>query len=508
MKNLKIKLIFILFKIIGQCSLKHLYRLAQFMNVLLLPFPLKFKRIIRINVNRCLPELASTERQQIIRTNIFQTILRMLEMAFFWFAPQKKIAALFWDIRGETEFGQHMQQAHGVIALVPHLGAWESVNYYIGSHYPAVSLYKPQKTVYQNHLLKLARERFGVQMFPANVSGIKNILLALRAKQCAGILPDHDPGDNGGLFAPFFGIPSNTTTLIAKLAAKSQAAVYFVVGERLSKGRGFRLHFIPGHDDLKHPDLVCAATTLNTQLAEIIRRFPEQYEWSYKRFRRTPWNAQGFYDDADQHTTSAQNVRVVGLIGGIATGKSTAAHFFKDHGIEVIDTDLIARELTIKDSSVLKKIVAHFGDTILTADRELDRALLRTIIFKDAAARAWLENLLHPLIRTEVQKRVAAAKTPYCVVAIPLLKRRADYPFLQKILYVRSSQEKQTERLMARDHISREAALAIIAAQPKSEVFSNIADVIIENDADEIHLQQQLSGLHAQWQKAFYTTRE
>lgn len=494
--NLQEAIAVFLLKALGRLSLKNLYRLAKVIYVLLLPFPLKFKRTIRINIGRCLPELSQQDLKKLVKINTFQTILRMLEMPFFWFAPKDKIARLIWETKNEAEFKAVFQQGRGVIVLVPHLGAWEGVNYYMGLHYSAVSLYKPRKARYQELLLKIVRERFGVEMFPTNLSGIKSLFQALQEGKCAGILSDHDPGDNGGIFVPFFGIAANTSTLIAKLEYKSQAPIFFVVAERLPKGQGFRLHFIPANKELGSKNLTQATQALNIQTAAIIKKNPEQYEWSYKRFRRTRWGKVWFYETDVRAKQMPGNA--VGLIGGIATGKTTAANFFKTVQIEVIDTDMIARELTAKGSPILKKIIEHFGDDILTEAAELDRTRLRSLIFQNPQERAWLEALLHPLIRKQVELKVVTSKTPYCVVAIPLLKRREDYPFLQKIIYIATKPEDQIKRLMARDQITRDAAAQIINAQPTDAEFRKIADIVIENNGTEAELEQQLELVHEQ----------
>lgn len=186
----------------------------------------------------------------------------------------------------------------------------------------------------------------------------------------------------------------------------------------------------------------------------------------------------------------------LGLIGGIATGKTTAAHYFKELGAEIIDTDQIARDLVAPETPALQEIVAHFGPEILTHKQELDRAKLREIIFVHPEARTWLENLLHPLIREVAEERVLASKAPYCVVAIPLLKRREDYPFLAKTLFISAPDALRVERLIERDRITEAQAEAIIKAQPKVDDFKCIADYVIENVGDEDQLRKELFAVH------------
>ena len=280
-------------KWIGGFSLRTIYRLSLFFYWLLKPFKLGFKRTIQINLSRCLPDLSPHALAVLAKKIELQTIWRMLEMPYFWFGKNQDNALK--QCFGEADFKADYEKKGGVIVLVPHLGSWEMINCYVGSHYLSAALYKPFKKTYQEALLREARERYGTEMYPATLAGIKGLFGALKRGRAIGILPDHDPGDNGGEIVPFFGISANTTTLIAKLAAKSRAPIYFVFAERLPRGEGFQMHFVKGGAALSDPDLKCAATALNTEISNLIACYPEQYEWSYKRFRRTPWQGGKFY---------------------------------------------------------------------------------------------------------------------------------------------------------------------------------------------------------------------
>jgi KDO2-lipid IV(A) lauroyltransferase len=278
---------------VGTFSLVSIYRCSLCLYYLLRPINLGFKRTIRLNLSRCLPHLQPRVLESLAKKVELQTIWRMLEMPYFWFGGNRDNALV--QCFGEESLKQDFELGKGVIVLVPHLGTWEMVNCYMGAHYPSAALYKPFKKMYQEVLLREARERYGTEMYPANLAGIKGLFGALKRGRCIGVLPDHDPGVNGGEVVPFFGIPANTTTLVAKLAAKSQAPVYFAFAERLPQGRGFQLHFVKAGAALADPDLKVAATALNQAIADLVAPYPEQYEWSYKRFRRTLWHGEAFY---------------------------------------------------------------------------------------------------------------------------------------------------------------------------------------------------------------------
>jgi dephospho-CoA kinase len=194
-------------------------------------------------------------------------------------------------------------------------------------------------------------------------------------------------------------------------------------------------------------------------------------------------------------------VYAVGLTGNIASGKTTAAKIFSEFGIEVINADDVSRELTAKNTPAYKKIIEHFGVSLLTNDDEINRRSLRTIIFTDATERKWLENLLHPLIRKEIAHRVSLCSTPYCIVEIPLLTDKQNYPYLSRVLVITAPVDMQIARLMARDNCSKETAEAILLTQPDLSLRLKIADDVINNNLDYEALKHSLEEVHLKYLK-------
>lgn len=187
---------------------------------------------------------------------------------------------------------------------------------------------------------------------------------------------------------------------------------------------------------------------------------------------------------------------VIGLTGGIGSGKSTVANLFAEKGITVIDTDQLARDITLPGQAALHKIVEKFGAGILLPDKTLNRAQLRKVIFADPHKRRWLEKLLHPLIRAEMQQLIAVATPPYCVVVIPLLLETAPNPLIKRILVVDAPEEQQIQRAKRRDKLSEEEIKAIINTQVTREIRLATADDIIYNDKTREQLFSQIEKLH------------
>ena len=190
---------------------------------------------------------------------------------------------------------------------------------------------------------------------------------------------------------------------------------------------------------------------------------------------------------------------VVGLTGGIASGKTTVANLFAALGVPIIDTDLLAREVVAPGTALLGEIAGHFGQDLLAADGSLDRRALRERVFKDPGERLWLEQRTHPAIRALTDERVQAAKGPYCMVAIPLLVETGGKERFQRVLVVDCEPELQVARLVARDGITRAAAERMLAAQVPRAARLAVADDIIRNDGDIVSLRGQVEKLHREY---------
>lgn len=187
---------------------------------------------------------------------------------------------------------------------------------------------------------------------------------------------------------------------------------------------------------------------------------------------------------------------VIGLTGGIGSGKTTVAQLFKEKGITIIDTDQLARQVILPGSKALSQIVIHFGDAILLPDKTLDRSLLRNKVFNDEKERIWLEQLLHPLIRNEMQKEIEKSSSPYCIVVIPLLFETLPNPHIHRILVVDASPELQLHRAKKRDQSSKENIQSIIKTQIDRDKRLSGADDIIYNDGLINDLIPQVERLH------------
>lgn len=196
---------------------------------------------------------------------------------------------------------------------------------------------------------------------------------------------------------------------------------------------------------------------------------------------------------------------VVGLTGGIGSGKSTVARLFGALGVHWVDADDVAREVVEPGTPALEKIAEHFGQEILLPDGSLDRAALRRIVFDAPEERAWLEELLHPVIREELMRQLRPDNysLPYVLLVSPLLLETDQHELVEKIVVVDVPVEIQIQRTMARDTNDREQVERIIAAQMPREQRLRKADDVVDNNLAMMDVERQVEQLHQTFLAAF-----
>lgn len=191
---------------------------------------------------------------------------------------------------------------------------------------------------------------------------------------------------------------------------------------------------------------------------------------------------------------------VVGLTGGIGSGKSAAADAFASRGAAVVDTDVIAHELTGPDGDAMQAIRDAFGSEVVTTDGRLDRARMRDLAFRDGTARRRLEAILHPMIRQVSATRVAEAQGPYVVLVVPLLVESGDYrQRVDRVAVVDVPEAIQIARTMARSGLDRDQVVQILAAQASREARLAAADDVIDNSGARAALDARVAALHADY---------
>lgn len=197
-------------------------------------------------------------------------------------------------------------------------------------------------------------------------------------------------------------------------------------------------------------------------------------------------------------------IPVVGLTGGIGSGKSTAEHLFNQLGVESVDADRESHAVVSAGEPALAKVVEHFeplltgNQSLLTDQGELNRPLLRQLVFSNAAEKQWLEQLLHPLIRQRIEAQLATAQGDYVLLVSPLLFETGQEAMTDAVVVVDVTQETQLQRAGSRDNCSPEQVQRIINAQIERSKRLELADYVLENECSESELRQQVEVVHQQ----------
>ena len=187
---------------------------------------------------------------------------------------------------------------------------------------------------------------------------------------------------------------------------------------------------------------------------------------------------------------------IIGLTGGIGSGKTAASNAFAQLGINIVDADICAREVVTSDSNALAQIVEHFGRDILLPNNELDRALLRQRVFADDAEKNWLNQLLHPLIRQRMLAQIAASTSAYCILSVPLLLENKMQSVVNRVLVIDVPPDLQIKRVVDRDQSEEALIQSIMNSQIDRDSRLALADDIIDNQSDLVSLHEQVDALH------------
>lgn len=295
---MKAKLIIIILKLSAKLPLRINHLLGSWLGKLLMLINNGQKSVANINLKKCFPELTPDAQQQLLKQNLIETGKLFFETSRAWLGDKKHFLEMVQEVHGEEHVKEGFEKGNGVIIAAPHLGNWEVGGLYISAHYPMTSLYRPPRMVGIDKLIRDAREHYSATLVPTTAKGVRALYQALSRNELVAILPDQDPRESGGQFAPFFGYQANTMTLLSRLAGKSHATVLCAYAERLPNSRGFAIHYYPAPAEMYEASLEQSVAILNQMVEQSVRRIPAQYQWGYKRFRTRPEGEKDFYDES------------------------------------------------------------------------------------------------------------------------------------------------------------------------------------------------------------------
>ncbi|NWN81828.1 MAG: lysophospholipid acyltransferase family protein [Halomonas sp.] len=274
---------------------KTLWRIARLIGPLVHRFSRREREVTETNLAQVYPEIGDTERRRLAGDSLTHSAATMLEIGFAWMGEPERVDASLLAIHGRELLDEARAEGRGVIVLAPHFGNWEILNFWLSSHFPFTAMYEPPKIGELDAVTRAGRERMGASLVPTTPRGVAALLKALKRCEAIGILPDQEPSWGSGVFAPFFGRPAYTATLLPKLVARTEARVVTGVARRLP-GRGFEIHFLAADERVYSTDEVTSATGVNACVEAAIALDPAQYQWEYKRYRKVIQEQEGHPD--------------------------------------------------------------------------------------------------------------------------------------------------------------------------------------------------------------------
>ncbi len=245
-------------------------------------------RLAKRNIELCFPELEPARRELLVRDIMRSTVQTFLELGWFWYRKPERLYGLIRNIHGLELLQQACEAGRGVLLAAPHLGCWELMGQYLPTQIESVAMYKRPVNLGVEQVIIRGRQRTGVKLIPADGKGVRQVFQAIRRGHLVIILPDQQPKDGQGQFAPFFGIEALTMVLLSKLAQKTDCKVLIAWIERLPGGAGYDFHFSAASAQISDPDLRISVTALNQGVEQCVRQCPAQYQWGYKRFGIRP----------------------------------------------------------------------------------------------------------------------------------------------------------------------------------------------------------------------------
>ena len=239
------------------------------------------KEVVSKNIEICFPQLDKYEQQILIKKSLIETGKGLSESGFVWLRSFDDNAKHVTKTTGL----EHLNSPDPIILLVPHFGCWEITGRVLSIDTPVTFLYKPLRKASQEALLIKNRQKQSLSMATADKKGVIKLQRAIKNKELIGILPDQDPGEEGGVLAPFFGTNARSMTLLAKLARKNNAKVLLTWALRLPKGVGFEIHLEPVNILSEQGTVKEDVALMNKVIESLVKTQPEQYLWNYKRFK-------------------------------------------------------------------------------------------------------------------------------------------------------------------------------------------------------------------------------
>lgn len=285
-----------LVRLLGILPLPVIQLLGSSIGRVLFWIPNREARTVEVNLGLCFPELDDSVRKKMRAEILRENATTLLEMPSAWLQPPERWIKRIDAGQSVKDMQALLGEGKGLIVAAPHQGSWEVGVHLLSSLGPMTILYRPPRQTGVETLIVAGRAKMGARLVPTTRQGIKSLYQALERGEIVTILPDQQPKREGGgaVFAPFFGVPALTMTLVNRLARKTGAPVYFPFATRTGQGV-YQAYGVQANNEIAAADPVVAATELNRCVEACVRVCPTQYLWSYRRFAAQPGGARSPY---------------------------------------------------------------------------------------------------------------------------------------------------------------------------------------------------------------------
>jgi KDO2-lipid IV(A) lauroyltransferase len=266
-----------LFRMLASLPLPVLHGIGRLAGTIVYAWPGRYRKRLVQNARQ-----AGYDNPRFAWKAAAETGAMILETPRIWLHTEQCLAIT--HSKDDAVVRDALAEGRGILYLTPHLGCFEITARYLIQHGPITVMYRPPRQAFLEPFMEHARNTPGLKAVPASMQGVREFVRALKRGEAVGMLPDQVPSSGDGVWAPFFGKQAYTMTLAGKLARQTGVAVILTAGERLPKGQGWRIHYLRLPEPLP-TDAQALAQVINSAMEALIRRFPEQYLWSYNRYK-------------------------------------------------------------------------------------------------------------------------------------------------------------------------------------------------------------------------------
>ena len=276
-------------RLLGSISLSAAQSVGALIGKMLLARRTRSREVARVNLSLVYPDKTESERELLLRDTLVENGKAMAETGPMWGYEPTKTAAMIRQVHGEALYDELMQHDGGKLVLAPHLGNWEIINNYFAKRQHDITImYRPAKMPTFNEWMVSRREGIGCKLVPTTRAGVMGLFSTLKQGGLVGFLPDQEPRRQSGVFADFMGVSTLTPKLPHEMMKKTGAKAIYAFAKRLPDAQGFDIYFVKPDEELYSDVTEVSAASMNRGIAECIALCPEQYQWTYKRFKRQP----------------------------------------------------------------------------------------------------------------------------------------------------------------------------------------------------------------------------